>query len=347
MKMLKVLALLLLFTTFVSTPLDVQNFLKNSVAISLKKTVQKFTKNSDSKLSTVAIWTKSILKSVATWVCVVYVGALLYNYLNPPDEYYTEWSAQIFDKLKNNKDKLFCLSECIDEDIIIYTLFELIRSGEKEFSSIELFDTYLKNIEKEINSIIKQLKKRIEKTSKQNGTTSAAILDCFNKLQTQQSILEKVRQIEEKYGCFINIYQLCEKLPIIYAQELHFIEENMLNRLDEEVSRKLEETNKYYDSYVEAIIINIVNLEKELSKCTAIKPEYPWIKNSTVILNRLKKLATILIFSGKYLNAIAATRMREYLQGSLAGCAWTYRSQPTCYCPTYTYYHPVNMYNHW
>jgi hypothetical protein len=152
-------------------PCYIHNYFKNLVA-----SPSIVTPKTDSQLQNLTPWMRPAVITASIGACAITAGYLLYRYFNPSDKYYLNWSAKIFDKLKNVETRLIQLTTCTDEDMIINILLEQIQTGESEYNTIELFDAYLKKMEEEITKITKQLNKRVEKNIK-HGTTNKALED--------------------------------------------------------------------------------------------------------------------------------------------------------------------------
>lgn len=324
------------------SPCCAKNSLENLATRTIFSTSHNcFATSPETQLQSLHSWVKPLLITLSICVCAALAGQLLYRYFNPSDEYYINWTEKIEVKLKNKKTTLQQLKNSTDEDTMVDTLLKLIFLGEKDYNTIELFDIYLKKIQKEILNITKQIKKRIDHRLMKHETPNQLLIDCLNTLTTWLSLIEQALQIKEKYGCLVNLYLLHAGLSSYYSKELSG-EDTTINTL---IQQKLQNENLYYDSYVNTLITYILELEKNLTCCLHIKLKPQWIKNAFDLSSKLKDLAQHLMISEEYLKAVKETNNREYWRGynsrpPVIISYPVYHSYPVYYSsPTYYYYH--------
>jgi len=325
----------------------------SSHALAVSLAAQKQCFNNTAVLKKVAATVGRLLLAVVRLVTLpvripIILANLLYHYINPTDQDYLDWAENILSDLRKNEEKLLQLSNCTDENSIVDTLIALAQENKGNSNTLDLLDQHWEKVYPQIIKVTTELSKRVNKPSGRNESILKAMTTVNNKLKAWLPTLACAHKAIAKYGCYVELFQLCEKLSINYEKELKCLEratpENINDMVGKIVDMAIQEANSTYDSHAHKLVSEIVKLEQCLTICLNIRIKEQWTKNATDLLENLKKLATIVMVSQKYLDAVKTALSKEYWKGYAAHPTVISVYQPTITPPLpvyHTTYYPT------
>lgn len=336
-----------------------QNNFSRALAKSLA--AQKQCSNKTSVLKAVASKVGRLLLAVARLVTLpvripLIMAKWLYHCIHPTDEYYIDWAENILSDLRKNEEKLLQLNNNTDANNIVDTLIALAEENKDSSNTLDLLDQHWKKVDSEIIKVTAELSKRINKPSDRKELILETMTTCNDKLKAWIPLLACAHQALAKYGCYVEIFQLCEKLSIDYAKELKCLEkstpENINDNVGKIVDKAVQEANSTYDSHAHELVSEIVKLEQCLAICLNAPIKERCTTNAADLLEQLKKLATIMMVSQKYLDAVKEALSKEYWKGYannisiMIPYSYHYSTPPA---PSYprTIYYPINTYHYY